>query len=198
MAQCHQGRHARARGQAGHIDTLGVQTMPRHFRLDQRRDQIGLGAAMGVVGLEPPPAALHLARHGLLRIQHHEAASVRPLVHAGATRERQRGLATAMQHHHQGHARGRRGNGGIARKAQLAPLTIGKLSGAFPAPATQRGGHGLTWGSRGRRCFGRRLARRRGPLARGLGRRHAHRRALQLAQLLCRFEKQTGKTARHW
>ncbi|KAG1282073.1 hypothetical protein G6F64_014429 [Rhizopus arrhizus] len=84
MPQCHQRRHASPRGQARDVDPLRVQSVPRDFRSDQRRDQVGLGAPMLVIGLEPPPAALDLTRHGLLRVQHHETACVGPLIHARA------------------------------------------------------------------------------------------------------------------
>ena len=95
--------------------------MTPHFRADQRGDQVGLAAAVQRVGLEPAPAALHLPGHGLLRVQHHETGRVGPLVHARTLRERQRGLAAAVQHDHQRHALARHAGRNVAGKARRRP-----------------------------------------------------------------------------
>ncbi|MNV54035.1 hypothetical protein D3C71_1462060 [compost metagenome] len=137
VPQRHQRRHARARRQPCDVDPFRVQAVPRDFRADQRRDQIGFRTAVLGVGLEPAPAALHLASHRLLRIQHHEAAGIRPLVHARAARERQRRLPAAMQHHDHRHVGARPRHRRIARERQLAPLAIGELPRRFPTPAAQ-------------------------------------------------------------
>ena len=181
MPQRHKSRHAGARRQAGDVHARRIQAMTPHFRADQRGDQVGLAAAVQRVGLEPAPAALHLPGHGLLRVQHHEAGRVGPLVHARTLRERQRGLATAVQHDHQRHALARHAGRNVAGEGETPAQAVGELARGLPAAQAQRGRGAVARGIGA--APGRRPARRGGALAGGAGHGQVQGRALDPAEL---------------
>ena len=191
MPQRHKSRHAGARRQAGDVHARRIQAMTPHFRADQRGDQVGLAAAVQRVGLEPAPAALHLPGHGLLRVQHHEAGRVGPLVHARTLRERQRGLATAVQHDHQRHALARHAGRNVAGEGETPAQAVGELARGLPAAQAQRGRGAVARGIGA--APGRRPARRGGALAGGAGHGQVQGRALDPAELFAALKNRVEK-----
>ena len=96
-----QGRHARPGRQPGHRHRVAVDRIQQAGLVDGGHQRGGLGVGVVVAGVVPVPAPLRVVGHVLLGVEHQEALARGEPVHARAAREHRRGLATAMQHHHQ-------------------------------------------------------------------------------------------------